>query len=1446
MNHKRMLTQLLMWARAPQSALLVSLLLGMILSSLPGVAYAQGEEETEYKISLRSRIFTPQPGIKPLFRDSLTVQLARGEKRHVYLQLKKYLDEKERAKLEEQGVKLLGYIGSYTWYTTVIDRRALEFTVADTVRRIPILGKVRWIGEIRSEDKIEPKIRTEGVGDYNRQPDGRVDVIVVFFPDIPMDTLSIIVRRYGEMVREPGMLNDVDIRLNEAEIERLSSEDAVQWIEEVGPPPEDLNDGSRDCINVDPLQIAPFDLHGNNVEIGQWESGNPDNNHADIAGRITVVEATTVKDHATHVAGILGSDGVLSTTNGGTAAQWRGMADAVTFFSFSSGGDPPEEHQNAIQTNGIDISTNSWGYPYSFGNYRTGSVKFDRVVCGIYGRPIPLVFAAGNDGPGFESIRPDGATAKNTITVGAVNSNDNSIANFSSRGPTDNDLLKPDVVAAGCQVGGDGGITSSIPNLYIDVRSRNCAAGVPGTTPPTPNTDEDDYCFPYDMMCGTSMATPAVSGVVSLMLQQYRQTYFGDDTRDDAPLPSTFKTILCHTAEDLIDNPGGGADLVGPDYVYGYGVVNAVEAVNAVRNMRFREGVILAANDEDSYTFDVATGEDELKVTLSWSDSAGTAGAVDILQNDLDLLIINPDNDEFYPPWELDPTNPATPASRNSYASEALVDDHRDSVNVVEQVAIANPDPGTWTIKVKAADLPFPYQRYSLIAGDLPGHQLEGQVDIVQVLDRSGSMGGYVAFGETARKIEVLRFAADQFIQMMKPDIGNRIGLVQFNQNVVPFDPAHDADLSELTTARVTLLRGTTVPSITHGGATSIGDGLNEALNQFTAITTPNPDQVVLLVTDGKENTMLWIEDVQDNLIANEIAVYPLGLGYGSGINEGKLTNLAQATGGTYRITSDELIFRKFFIEVLAGAVNWTVITDPIGELTRDDIDTIPVTVTADQDGATFTAYWEGINYAIDLELITPSGQVITPSTRNNQIRYGKHPRYAFYQLDFPLGGSLAGEWAGQWKMRLSGTDQIPPGQKVRYSTTAFADGGAKLDIVFDSLFHLTGDSVLIKGKLTKYGEPLTGVKIDVYCNVPIVGAGNVLHNGKVSLDELKKIRIIYGDTINLIDRKLQILAERAGREVLQRGKASFKLYDDGRHGDGKPDDGTYANSFAKTKVPGSYTFRFVASDIPGGSGLKTTREWTKSFYNEVNINPKYSDINIKLLAKTADGNRYSVKIVPKDRFNNYLGPGHPVVVTVSHPGGKRQIQLNDNIDGTYTKEIYITQNELDAGTKWEIEIDGKKFTSPRPVPPLRKWSVSVHGGTAFPTGTFATDFDPGFNVLLDVDYHFSPQFSLVGFFGYNAFESKITGIDATYWINLSANVRYQRLLTIPFSYYIGAGPGIYIPKDGDTEFGVNAGCGFSYEFNPRIAFELGADYHMIFDADIQFVHSHVGVIFRF
>ncbi|RLE64242.1 MAG: hypothetical protein DRJ47_08100, partial [Thermoprotei archaeon] len=102
---------------------------------------------------------------------------------------------------------------------------------------------------------------------------------------------------------------------------------------------------------------------------------------------------------------------------------------------------------------------------------------------------VVVVVAAGNEGNDYFTITAPGS-ARRVITVGASDKYDD-IAYFSSRGPTLDYRIKPDVVAPG-----------------VDIKSA--------------------YPSGYAYMDGTSMATPHVSGLAALILQAYPQLKPGE------------------------------------------------------------------------------------------------------------------------------------------------------------------------------------------------------------------------------------------------------------------------------------------------------------------------------------------------------------------------------------------------------------------------------------------------------------------------------------------------------------------------------------------------------------------------------------------------------------------------------------------------------------------------------------------------------------------------------------------------------------------------------------------------------------------------------------------------------------------------------------------------------------------------------------------------------
>ncbi|HID63743.1 MAG TPA: peptidase S8, partial [Anaerolineae bacterium] len=604
----------------------LGLLLAVILLTVTP-ASAQ-EPDQDFTILLKSRQFVPAPGMDK----AVAAQLSASStgRSHVLIQFDHIPTAGEREALEGAGVKLLAYVPHNAWFASV----PATVSLSDKA-----LASARWLGSILPQDKLRAGLWEGQVGPWAVNADGSVSLDVLFFADVPLnEARQIIVAHGGHIEGELPEFHRLRVRAPGQAIATLAGEDGVQWVAEVPPPKVPLNDGSRARTNVDNVQAAPYNLSGSGVDLGIWDEGKVDA-HVDFCGRLTVVDSVSTSYHATHVAGTMAGDGANSAAQGGSPYQWKGMAPGADIISYDWY-DNISEHNGAINTYGIELSQNSWSLWIDenlfnncslYGDYDFYAPDYDQIVTGLYGKRIVVAFAAGNErndcdcgmsctSPyiNYGNIPPPG-TAKNVITLGATNSNDDSMTYFSSWGPVDDGRIKPDVVAPGCESG--GGIKSTFPG----------------------NT--------YGTYCGTSMAAPAVSGISGLLIQQYRSIYGGAD-----PWPSTVKALLIHTAVDLDDatsyyNPG-------PDYASGYGRVDAQAAADVLRARDLRQDSV-SNGATDTYTITVPAGAASVKVTLVWDDPAGAVNANPAPVNDLDLTLVEPYGFTTHLPWVLDPANPS-------------------------------------------------------------------------------------------------------------------------------------------------------------------------------------------------------------------------------------------------------------------------------------------------------------------------------------------------------------------------------------------------------------------------------------------------------------------------------------------------------------------------------------------------------------------------------------------------------------------------------------------------------------------------------------------------------------------------------------------------------------------------------------------------------------------
>ncbi len=205
--------------------------------------------------------------------------------------------------------------------------------------------------------------------------------------------------------------------------------------------------------------------------------------------------------HGTFVAGVAAGNGYLS------GGKYRGIAPDASLIGVKVMDENGSGDSSDIIAGMQWVVNNKDKYnirvlSVSLGAKPGSVTKFDPLavaVDAVWDKGIIVVVAAGNSGPRQNTITTPGISSK-VITVGAVDDKrtieyeDDKMADFSSRGPVNRRLIKPDLVAPG-----------------VNIRSL-------ATNKEYRGTRLEEMSEPYRNMSGTSVSTPIVSGAAALML----------------------------------------------------------------------------------------------------------------------------------------------------------------------------------------------------------------------------------------------------------------------------------------------------------------------------------------------------------------------------------------------------------------------------------------------------------------------------------------------------------------------------------------------------------------------------------------------------------------------------------------------------------------------------------------------------------------------------------------------------------------------------------------------------------------------------------------------------------------------------------------------------------------------------------------------------------------
>ena len=235
--------------------------------------------------------------------------------------------------------------------------------------------------------------------------------------------------------------------------------------------------------------------------------------------------------HGTHCVGNAAGNGNLSDGKYGGPAPEASIIGLKVLDGQGSGRlstiieglewciDHKEEHH-------IQIISLSLGAP-AYESFRDDPLSLASQVAWHHG--IVVCAAAGNSGPdqatiSTPAIDPFIITVGSTDDLNTLDRGDDYIADYSSRGPTIDSFIKPDVYAPGTNIisllSPGSGIESELPEMIVD-----------------------DH---YIQLSGTSMATPICAGIIALLLEA-----------NPSLSPNDVKSILKATAHPVLDDTWG-------------------------------------------------------------------------------------------------------------------------------------------------------------------------------------------------------------------------------------------------------------------------------------------------------------------------------------------------------------------------------------------------------------------------------------------------------------------------------------------------------------------------------------------------------------------------------------------------------------------------------------------------------------------------------------------------------------------------------------------------------------------------------------------------------------------------------------------------------------------------------------------------------------------------
>jgi subtilisin family serine protease len=605
--------------------------------------------------------------------------------------------------LKRDNIEIIGYIPHYAYLVKATEQE---------IDHVKSLSFVRWTGHYQPAYKLE-----KGLTDI----DTETRITLQIFPDEDIDEICEQLLAQGlEIVEKMDhpLCKTIDIIADPVAIVDIANIPGVLWIQKWSAPSFCNQNcqwvtqtGWRSSIPSNPgaRQVWYNGVTGNGIVLSSTDSGITTNhqqyydpsypitstgvypNHRKIVAYKTYQGANFGDDpynsyHGSHVNCTIAGD---DTTQG--SQPYDGMAKKARIYfvdiANSSGGLVVSSNLTAMYDTvhlgrslpyTILQHSGSWGWMCSSGAYLIQDATTDAYT---YANPDFLnIIAAGNESSSYRIRNP--GISKNTLTVGALlnSTNSNQIASFSSRGPTQDGRMKPNVMAPG-----DG------TTAYSGLWSANGA-----TT------------SGYKGMYGTSMATPATNGSVGLIRHYLLAGFYPTGSANTSDSITYQSSALLRSMAMASCDPNVGYTI--PNSNVGWGRIDVDSVLffsGDSRRLLIHDdtiGVSTGVSITDSFTVNSAIA---LRVCLAWTDTAAATSANPTIVNNLHLELTSPTGTTYRGNIYSSGQSQANPSTW-------------DNINVEECARINSPTAGVWHITVIGQNVPYGPQAFAYtITGDV-------------------------------------------------------------------------------------------------------------------------------------------------------------------------------------------------------------------------------------------------------------------------------------------------------------------------------------------------------------------------------------------------------------------------------------------------------------------------------------------------------------------------------------------------------------------------------------------------------------------------------------------------------------------------------------------------------------------------------------------------------